>query len=105
CPGGGGVALGCYSGNLSRIIALVQPPSSPTAFGEPLYEAFYGLREQPFALSTDPRFLFLSASHRRAYEELLTGLRRREGILLLTGETGTGKTTLCRAVIDALGHR
>jgi general secretion pathway protein A len=83
----------------------VQPPSSPLVQGEPLYEAFYGFKEQPFALSTDPRFLFLSASHRRAYDELLTGLRRREGLLLLTGETGTGKTTLCRAVIDALGHR
>jgi general secretion pathway protein A len=73
--------------------------------GEPLYEAFYGFREQPFALSTDPRFLFLSASHRRAYEELSIGLRRREGILLLTGETGTGKTTLCRAVLGALAPR
>jgi general secretion pathway protein A len=83
----------------------VQPPESASALGEPLYEAFYGFREQPFALSTDPRFLFLSASHRRAYDELLTGLRRREGILLLTGETGTGKTTLCRALMDALGHR
>jgi general secretion pathway protein A len=72
---------------------------------EPLYESFYGLREQPFALSTDPRFLFMSASHRRAYDDLLTGLRRREGLLLLTGETGTGKTTMCRAVVDALGHR
>lgn len=75
------------------------------AQGEPLYEAFYGLREQPFALSTDPRFLFLSASHRRAHDELLIGLRRREGLLMLTGETGTGKTTLCRAVVEALGHR
>ena len=83
----------------------VQPPSSPAAQGESLYEAFYGLREQPFALSTDPRFFFNSASHRRAHDQLLIGLRRREGILLLTGETGTGKTTLCRAVIDALGHR
>jgi general secretion pathway protein A len=72
---------------------------------EPLYEAFYGLREQPFALSADPRFIFWSASHRRAFDDLLLGLRRREGVLLLTGETGTGKTTLCRAVIDSLGHR
>lgn len=72
---------------------------------EPLYEAFYGLREQPFSLTTDPRFLYLSAAHRQAFDELLTGLRRREGILLLTGDTGTGKTTLCRAVIDALGQR
>src|SRR5262245_15475771 len=72
---------------------------------EPLYEAFYGLREHPFALSTDPRFIFWSAAHRRAFDDLLVGLRRREGVLLLTGDTGTGKTTLCRAVIDALGHR
>lgn len=72
---------------------------------EPLYEAFYGLREQPFSLATDPRFLYLSAAHRQAFDELLTGLRRHEGMLVLTGDTGTGKTTLCRAVIDALGHR
>jgi general secretion pathway protein A len=83
----------------------VQPPASPPDLGEPLYEAFYGLREQPFALSTDPKFMFWSASHRRAYDDLLIGLRRREGVLLLTGETGTGKTTLSRAVIDSLGHR
>lgn len=83
----------------------MQPPSTPVAPDEPLYEAFYGLREQPFALTTDPRFLFMGDAHRRAYEELLTGLRRREGLLLLTGDTGMGKTTLCRAVIDALGPR
>lgn len=86
----------------------MQPPTSPpesSGSDEPLYEAFYGLREQPFALSTDPKFIFWSGSHRRAYDDLLVGLRRREGLLLLTGETGTGKTTLCRAVIEALGHR
>ena len=82
----------------------MQPPPAPSE-GEPLYEAFYGLREQPFALTTDPRFLYLSDAHRTAFDELLTGLRRREGVLLLTGETGTGKTTLVRAVIDSLGHR
>jgi general secretion pathway protein A len=70
-----------------------------------LYETFYGFREQPFSLTTDPRFLYLSHQHRHAFDELLTGLRRREGLLLLSGDTGTGKTTLCRAVIDALGHR
>lgn len=83
----------------------MQPPSNPNAADEPLYEAFYGLREQPFALTTDPRFLYMSDAHRRAYEELLTGLRRREGVLLLTGDTGMGKTTLCRAVVEALGPR
>jgi type II secretory pathway predicted ATPase ExeA len=85
------------------IIRGVQPPSSPLAPDEPLYEAFFGLREQPFALTTDPRFLCMTASHKRAYQELLTGLRRREGLMVLTGDTGMGKTTICRAVIDALG--
>jgi general secretion pathway protein A len=83
----------------------VQPPASLQALADPIYEAFYGLKEQPFAISTDPKFLFLSESHRRAYEELLAGLRRREGLMLLSGETGTGKTTLCRAVVKALGER
>jgi general secretion pathway protein A len=80
----------------------VQPPESLKALADPIYEAFYGLKEQPFAISTDPKFLFFSASHRRAYEELLNGLLRDESLLLLTGETGSGKTTLCRAVIGAL---
>lgn len=81
------------------------PPSSDPDPGEPFYEAFFGFREQPFALTSDPRFLFLSGWHRRAYTALLTGLRRREGLLALIGETGTGKTTLCRAVLEALGPR
>jgi type II secretory pathway predicted ATPase ExeA len=83
----------------------VQPPASIKALGDPIYEAFYGLKEQPFAITTDPKFFFLAASHQRAFSELLNGLRRREGLLLVTGETGAGKTTLCRAVIEALGDR
>ncbi len=83
----------------------MQPTPPPDRHDEPPYETYYGLREQPFSLTTDPRFLYLSAAHRQGFDELLTGLRRREGILLLTGDTGTGKTTLCRAVIDALGQR
>lgn len=69
------------------------------------YERFFGLREQPFALTTDPRFHYKTESHRRAFDELKRGLERGEGFLLLTGNTGTGKTTLSRAVIDALGGR
>ncbi len=83
----------------------MQPPESLSSLADPIYETFYGLKEQPFAISTDPRFLFLSAPHRRAYEELQHGLLRDESLLLLTGETGSGKTTLCRAVIGSLGDR
>ena len=83
----------------------MQPPASLKALSDPIYEVFYGLTEQPFALTTDPRFFYLSASHQRAFTELLNGLRRRESLLMLTGDTGTGKTTLCRAVLHALGDR
>jgi general secretion pathway protein A len=83
----------------------VQPLASLQALADPIYEAFYGLTDQPFALTTDPKFFYLSASHERAFSELVNGLRRREGLLLLTGETGSGKTTLCRAVLDSLGAR
>jgi len=86
-------------------MSCVQPLASLKALADPIYEAFYGLKEQPFAITTDPKFFYLSASHQRAFSELLNGLKRREGLLLLTGETGSGKTTLCRAVIEALGPR
>ncbi|HEX5070541.1 MAG TPA: AAA family ATPase [Vicinamibacterales bacterium] len=83
----------------------MQPPDLLKSSPDPLYETFYGLKEQPFAISTDPKFLFLSAPHRRAYDELMGGLTRDESLLLLTGETGSGKTTLCRGIIGALGER
>lgn len=83
----------------------VQPPDSLKSLSDPIYETFYGLKEQPFAISTDPKFLFLSAPHRRAHDELMSGITRDESLLLLTGETGSGKTTLCRAIIGELGER
>jgi len=83
----------------------VQPPDSPKSLSDPIYETFYGLKEQPFAISTDPKFLFLSAPHRRAYDEMMNGITRDESLLLLTGETGSGKTTLCRAIIASMGER
>jgi type II secretory pathway predicted ATPase ExeA/cell division septation protein DedD len=69
------------------------------------YEPYYGLREKPFSLSADPRFLFKSPSHAPAFDALLAGIRRREGLIVLTGEIGTGKTTLCRSVLDQLDRR
>jgi general secretion pathway protein A len=67
-----------------------------------MYTAFYGLREKPFALSPDPRFLYLAASHREALAHLLYGIEQGEGFISITGEVGTGKTTLCRTLLERL---
>ena len=67
-----------------------------------LYESFYGLAQSPFALAPDPRFLYLSESHHAAIKRILQALRRREPFLVLSGDIGTGKTTLCRALLEQL---
>ncbi|UCE87368.1 MAG: AAA family ATPase [Deltaproteobacteria bacterium] len=68
-----------------------------------MYTAFYGLREKPFALSPDPRYLFLAESHREALAHLLYGIDEGEGFIAITGEVGTGKTTLCRTLLQRVG--
>jgi general secretion pathway protein A len=68
-----------------------------------MYTAFYGLREKPFVLSPDPRFLFLADSHREALAHLLYGLEQGEGFIVISGEVGTGKTTICRSLLERLG--
>lgn len=67
-----------------------------------MYTQFYGLREKPFSLAPDPRFLFLSVSHREALAHLLYGIEQGEGFIAITGEVGTGKTTLCRTLLQRL---
>jgi type II secretory pathway predicted ATPase ExeA len=69
------------------------------------YEPYYGLNEKAFSLSADPRFLYKSRTHATAYEEVRAGIKRREGIIVLTGEPGTGKTTMCRSVVGALDRQ
>ena len=69
------------------------------------YEPYYGLREKPFSLSTDPRFLYRSSEHAKTFDDLLLAIRRREGLIVLTGDIGTGKTTLCKAVLESLDRK
>jgi general secretion pathway protein A len=64
-----------------------------------MYTNFYNLRERPFNLTPDSHFLYLSPLHREAMGHLLYGIRERKGFILVSGEVGTGKTTLCRALI------
>jgi len=65
-----------------------------------MYTAYFGLNENPFSLTPDPRFLFMSQRHREALAHLLYGMGEKGGFVLLTGEVGTGKTTLCRSLLD-----
>ena len=66
-----------------------------------MYAAHFGLTERPFSLAPDPRYLFLSEGHREALAHLVYGLQGG-GFVQLTGEVGTGKTTVCRALLDQL---
>lgn len=67
-----------------------------------LYLEHFGLKEQPFNITPDPRFLFFSDKHREAFDHLMFGVEQRKGFIELVGEVGAGKTTLCRAVLSQL---
>lgn len=69
------------------------------------YEAFFGFVERPFSLTPDPKYYFRSRSHSRTFDALSAGIARRESLLLVTGDLGVGKTTLCRTLIDSLERK
>lgn len=70
-----------------------------------MYREFFGLKEKPFNVTSDPNFLFLSRVHKEAFSHLLYGIKERKGFLEITGEVGAGKTTLCRALINQLDRK
>ena len=67
-----------------------------------MYLEFLGLREKPFSITSDPAFLYLSKRHREALSHMLYGIQERKGFIEITGEIGTGKTTLCKALLRQL---
>ena len=69
-----------------------------------MYETYYGLRERPFDLVPNPRFLFLTPRQREAFSNLQYGLTVPRGLTLLVGEAGTGKTTLVQAMLSSINH-
>ena len=71
----------------------------------PAHEAFFGFAERPFSLTPDPKYYFRSRSHSRAFDALSAGVAHRESVLLVTGDLGVGKTTLCRTFIDLLQRK
>ncbi|MFL6653729.1 MAG: ExeA family protein, partial [Sulfurifustis sp.] len=69
-----------------------------------MYESFYGFNEKPFSLLPDPAFLFLSEKHRLALTMLQYGIMNQAGFTVVTGEIGSGKTTLIRQVLNEVGE-
>jgi len=67
-----------------------------------MYEDYYGLAEKPFRLTPDPKYLYRSHSYASGFEQLLYAIQRREGFAVVTGDVGTGKTTLCRALLEQI---
>lgn len=67
-----------------------------------MYQEYYGLTEKPFNLTPDPRFLYLSKQHEEAFAHLMYGIQNRSGFVMISGEIGTGKTTICRSLLKDL---
>ncbi len=67
-----------------------------------MYSDYFGLSELPFSIAPDPRYLYMSEQHREALAHLLYGFNSDGGFVLLTGEVGTGKTTVCRCLLDQI---
>ena len=68
-----------------------------------MYLAHYGFHEEPFSITSDPKFLWLSPQHEEAYAHLLYAIEQRKGFAVLSGDIGTGKTTLINSVLNRLG--
>lgn len=70
-----------------------------------MYTQFFGLREKPFEITPDPRFLYLSESHQEALASLIYAVQEKKGFTVITGEVGTGKTTLVQVLLNQLDGR
>jgi len=70
-----------------------------------MYKKFYRFTEDPFALSPDPKFLYLTSSHKEALHSIMSGIQERKGIMVITGEVGVGKTLLIRTVLKDLSEK
>src|SRR3954454_11851268 len=70
-----------------------------------MYAPFFGLKREPFSIAPDPRYLFMSERHREALAHLLYGVKGGGGFVLLSGEIGAGKTTVCRCFLEQIPKR
>ena len=81
------------------------PASTAPTYPLHMYAQFFGLKQEPFSIAPDPRYLFMSRRHREALAHLLYGLNGGGGFVLLSGEIGAGKTTVCRCFLEQIPKR
>ena len=70
-----------------------------------MYNEFYGFSQKPFEVAPDPKFLYFTSSHWGALDAMTTGIKTRQGFISITGEVGTGKTTLIHSLSSSLAKR
>jgi general secretion pathway protein A len=70
-----------------------------------MYASFYGLKQEPFNVTPDPEFLFLSPSHKEALGSIIYGVKQRKGFIVVTGEVGVGKTTILRSYLEGVNRK
>src|SRR5690606_33174105 len=92
-------------GRVTRIDRRPRGDRLPTREIDPVYTEFFGLNEKPFSITPDPRYLYLSRRHADALAHLIYGISESGGFIQLTGEVGTGKTTLIRCLLEQLPEK
>jgi general secretion pathway protein A len=70
-----------------------------------MYQSYFNLKQKPFSMTSNPSFLYLSQNHEEAFSHLVYGIKERVGFIEITGEVGTGKTTLCHALLNHLDDK
>ena len=93
-----------YKEGPSNTSVALKETNNPSAsnYTYSLYTDFFGLTENPFSLTPDPKYFYLSSGHKEALAHLYYGLHEKQGFIAITGEVGTGKTTLCRAFLEQI---
>jgi general secretion pathway protein A len=99
-------ALVDMADNTGQMLAIMKnKKGNETPLRRKMYNEFYGFSEKPFEITLDPKFLYLTSSHRKALDAMMKDIKSRQGFISITGEVGTGKTTLIHTLLTSLDDK
>jgi general secretion pathway protein A len=99
-------ALVDMADNTGQMLAIMKnKKGNETPLRRKMYNEFYGCSEKPFEITLDPKFLYLTSSHRKALDAMMKDIKSRQGFISITGEVGTGKTTLIHTLLTSLDDK